>query len=149
MTYVVEKPAQPTDAGDAKGQVGLSWPKLKVHFGLKSAEHATPDVEGKDETVTYAVQHIEPVPGEGDHKKLGGGIEWPKFRWHFGGKAPGKVDVEHQGEPETVTYIVESPVPSEEVQVKSGFSFSVPKPKIDLRFKKKPEKHEEIGRAHV
>jgi len=138
VTYVVE---QPTDTGDGNGKVSLSWPKLKVHFGLKSVEHGTAELGEKVEKVTYAVQQMVPVPDSGGDKKVFSGIVWPKFHWHFGGKSSEKVGAEHEGEAETITYIVEATGLPEER--KGGFGISVPKPKIDLRFRKKPKKHED------
>ena len=140
VTYVVEQPTKPlTDDVDVKGKAGLNWPKLKVHFGLKSAEPDVGDVEGKGGKVTYAVEHIVPLPREGEDKKKAGGIEWPSLPWHFRKKASDKLATDGETDMETVTYIVETPTPSEEG--KTGIS--LPKPKIDYRFRKKTRKPEE------
>ena len=141
VSYVVEQPADTmTVAGEEKGELDVSWPKLKVHFGLKSAQRGAPAVDRGDETVTYVVQQIIPDPHEVPDKKTGSRIEWPKLHWQFGRKTSGKEDVESEGS-ETVTYIVEAPAPSEEA--KRGFGISVPKPNIDFRFRKKTKKHDD------
>ena len=140
--YVPELPKEtPTDSDEGKRKVGLRWPKLNVNFTLKSVEPDTTEEDGRCVKVTYAAHQIVPVPHESDEKKAGGGIEWPKFFWQFGGKPPGDVDAEHEGE-EKVTYIVEAPMPSEEAKGGS-FGISVPKPKIDFTFRKKTKKHED------
>jgi hypothetical protein len=140
VTYVVEQPSSLEVSEDVKDGAIISWPKLNVHFGIKSPKR-TEEISGeaeRPETVIYVIDHVVPLPVEPSSEATSWGIHFPQIKFHLGRKKHEADDAELEGD-------IQYPEAPEKIEGKGHGGIDWPKFNIHFgKTAKKPEVEPEI-----